>query len=443
MFGWRYLTILRDILDRAVKVTPNAEVFQIVTKETPVIFEANKLKMLETRESSGIALRLIKNGRLGFAVTTNLQDIDQFIGDALELASIGAASCIDLPSYTNFNHVPVYDPAIEKVSMNDMVQVGQVLLDSIRTMNSNLLIDGRVTKIVSTVSLLNSKGSEVTYTKGVFAIGMEAMLVRGEDMLFVGEHEVSCHPVLDTTKIRASIETQLELSKEIVEPVMGSLPVIFTPHGVSGALLQPLITGFNGRNIIQGSSPLVGKMGQKIVSNAVSVWDDPTIPYAPGSSSTDDEGVPSQRKALIKNGVVETFLYDLQTACQAGVKSTGNGSRSLGSLPSPSASLLLIDEGTTSYEDMINDIKDGIIVERLLGAGQGNVLSGDFNANVLLGYRIRNGKPCGRVKNTMISGNVYEALNNLGAIGNQSRWVGGSFKTPPLYFHNISVSSRS
>ena len=430
-------------MDRALKVAPEAEVFYVVTRETPAIFEANRLKMLETRETAGIALRLIKDGRLGFAVTTNMEDIGGLVDNAVELAALGAATCLELPSYTDTHPVVVYDPSIEKISVDDMVHLGQSLVDGIRATSSELLIDGRVTRAVSTISLLNSRGGEVTYTKGVFGVGMEAMLVRGEDMLFVGEHESSCRPITDTTAIRESIKEQLELAETVVEPVTGSLPVIFTPHGVAGTLLGPLLAGFNGRNVVQGSSPLVGRLDERIVDQRISIWDDPTIPYVPGSSTTDDEGVPSRRKALIERGVASSFLYDLQTACQAGVASTGNGSRSLGSLPAPSVSVLIIDEGDVSYADMISDVKDGIIVERLLGAGQGNVLAGDFNANVLLGYRISNGKPAGRVKNTMISGNAYQALNNLAAVGSQARWLGGSLRTPALYCSGISVAARA
>ena len=91
---------------------------------------------------------------------------------------------------------------------------------------------------------------------------------------------------------------------------------------------------------------------------------------------------------------------------------------------------------------MVKDIKEGIIVERLLGAGQGNVLAGDFNANVLLGYRVSHGKVVGRVKDTMISGNVYKVLNSLAAMGNKARWIGGSFRTPALYCHGVSVSAK-
>ena len=81
-------------------------------------------------------------------------------------------------------------------------------------------------------------------------------------------------------------------------------------------------------------------------------------------------------------------------------------------------------------------------MEQLLGAGQGNVLAGEFNANVLLGYLVKNGDLVGRIKDTTISGNVYDVLNNLVAIGNETRWLGGHLNTPALYCKSVSVSAK-
>lgn len=399
--------------------------------------------MLETRETHGVSLRIIKDGRVGLAATSNQKDVAKLVSTAVELAGFGSPTSLELPNSATYPLVNVYDPLVEEVSIENMIEIGESLIDRIREGNADLLCDGRVAKSVSTVSLKNSKGVDVSYTKSVFSIGMEAMLVRGEDMLFVGERKSSCNPITDTTFIKESIQRQLELSERVADPITGSLPVIFTPYGVAGALLGPLLAGFNGRNIVQGSSPLVGRLGEQIVDKQISIWDDPLLPYVPGSRTIDDEGVPSQRNALIDCGVATKFFYDLQTACQAGTVSTGSASRSLGSLPSPSVGVLVIGEGGLSYDDMVKDIEEGLIVESFLGAGMGNVLAGDFDANVLLGYRVSKGKPVGRVKNTMISGNVYQALSNLLAVGSDPRWLGGSLKAPALYCRDISVSAKS
>jgi len=95
----------------------------------------------------------------------------------------------------------------------------------------------------------------------------------------------------------------------------------------------------------------------------------------------------------------------------------------------------------------VKDIKEGLVVEQVIGAEQGNLLSGDFGGNVLLGYKVENGEMVGRVKDTMISGNVYQVLKDqvlkgLPGIGRESRWVDGVLQTPPLYCPGISVATK-
>jgi PmbA protein len=139
---------------------------------------------------------------------------------------------------------------------------------------------------------------------------------------------------------------------------------------------------------------------------------------------------------------VAGFLYDLQTAALAGKKSTGNGSRSRGGLPTPAPSAFTIAPGDTTFEEMVRDIKEGLVIEELMGASQGNILGGDFSGNVLLGYKVENGEIAGRVKDTMVSGNIYQVLKDIAAIGSESRWVGGFLQTPPLYCPALSVASK-
>ncbi len=433
---------LNEILDRALKVADEAEVFHVVSRETPAIFETNRLKLLETRESAGVALRVIKDGRIGFASTTDLSNLQGLVDAATEVAPFGAEARLEFPSKSDYPSVEVYDARVETTTEDEMVGLGQDLIDTVLADHPDVQWDGRVGKAIGAQSIVNSRGGAVSYTSSNFGVSLHGTLVQGEDMLFIGDWESSCRPVTDTSAIRDSVAIQLARARTTTPSVSGSLPVIFTPHGVAGTLLGPLLSGFNGRTVLQGASPLIDRLGERVVSETFSLWDDPTLQYIPGSGKADDEGVPSRRKALIERGVATTFLYDLQTAGQAGTETTGSASRSLATLPSPSSSVLVIDGGNVAFDDMVKDIREGIVVEQLLGAGQGNVLAGEFNANVLLGYLVKNGKLVGRIKDTTISGNVYDVLNNLVAIGDEARWLGGHLKTPALYCKGVSVSAK-
>lgn len=93
-------------------------------------------------------------------------------------------------------------------------------------------------------------------------------------------------------------------------------------------------------------------------------------------------------------------------------------------------------------EDMIKDIKEGLIVYDTIGGGQSNLLAGDFSVNIGLGYKIENGEIVGRVKDTMASGNVYEAFNNIAGLCDSAEEIYGSLQIPAFYFKELSVVSK-
>jgi PmbA protein len=429
-------------LEKAKRVCQEVEVFSVTHEETPVRFEANRLKHLETRQSAGVALRIIVDGRIGFSATTRQGEEDELIQRALEVAQFGAPARFQMPQATDYPQVQVYDAGVETVAVEEMVNLGQSLIDRVRAANSEILCEAVVARSVATLRILNSRGGQASYKKSVFGLAIEGTLIRGTDMLFVGDSESSCHPISDSKPVAAATIEQLELAKDLAVAPSGQIPVVFTHRGVASALVMPLAMGFNGRTVLQGASPLGNRLGERIFDEKLSLWDDATIDYQPGSRVCDDEGVASQRTPLIEKGVVASFLYDLQTAGMANTRSTGNGSRSLTSLPSPSISALIIGEGDVSYQEMIADIEEGLVVEQLMGAGQGNVLGGEFSGNVLLGYRVEKGGIVGRVKDTMVAGNVYQALADLAAVGSEAKWVGGMLRTPALYIRRLSVSSK-
>jgi PmbA protein len=435
--------MLNEVLERALKVAQQAEVYFVSSVETPAHFEANRLKRLETIESQGIALRIVKDGRLGFASTTNLHDIQGLINKAVEVSAFGAQARMEFPGKSDYPEVPVYDPAAEGITSDHLAQVGQNVIDALRAHNPDVLCEATASKTISSITILNSRGCNLSFTQSNFEVSLEGTVIQGTDMLFVYDTLHSGRPILDTQQLTQSLAQQLELGRKVASPISGAMPVIFTPRGVGGAMLWPLSSALNGRSVLQGTSPLTGRLGERIVDEGFTLWDDPTIPMMQGSGMADDEGVPSRRLPLIHRGVAANFLYDLQTAGQAGKASTGSAIRwSLGMTPMPSASVTILEPGKTAFEDMVKDMKRGIIVETMLGAGQSNILAGDFSGNVLLGYRVEEGKVLGRVKDTVVSGNIYEVLNSLAGIGKESRWIWGRLSAPPLYCKSVSVSAK-
>jgi len=432
-----------EVLRSARKVAEEAEVFSVSSRAISLQFEANELKQVQTKESSSTALRIFRGGRIGFATASGGGDVEALVDMAVDTSQFGSAADFQFPSSRDYSEVRTFAPEVEEIAMERMVEIGNELIARIRGHTPDILCDVQVTRGTSSISLINSQGGEGRYDKSFFGLSLEGILVRDTDMLFVGDSESSCrHDFMGIDGLADRVIWQLEMAKKKAAVSTKLLPVIFTPIGVASALLSPLVLAFNGKSVLEGASPLKDELGEQVFDKKLSLWDDATIAYGVGSYPFDDEGVSGQRLPLVTNGVVTNFLYDLQTAALAGTQSTGNGQRAGGGFPRPDISSLILSGGNVSFQAMVEDMKEGLIVEQVMGAEQGNLLGGDFGGNVLLGYKVENGEIVGRVKDTMIAGNVYQVLKELLGIGQEARWVGGILQTPPLYCSRVSVTTK-
>src|SRR3989454_12367237 len=180
-----------------------------------------------------------------------------------------------------------------------------------------------------------------------------------------------------------SIRDRLERGLRIVDPPEGALPVVFTPPGLA-AILLPVTQALSGKAVLQGISPLGGKVGEQVFDPAFSVTDDALRPGRAASRPIDDECVPSAPLPLVARGSVRGFIYDLETAARANTRSTGHGQRGIFSRPVPGYTNIVIGEqGTVQGEavgelggGLLGDMQDGLVVGEVIGVGQGDVIGG-------------------------------------------------------------------
>jgi PmbA protein len=237
---------LEEILALAKKVAEEVEVYMVSSEETPVQFESNRLKNIQHKQSQSVALRIIKNGKTGYATTTSLEDSRELVEIAVATAEFGTKAEFQFPSPKAYPKIAVFDPAVEKVSLEQMTQLGEELITRIMEYSPEILCEGEVTKATYAVNIINSRGGQAGFRQSIFGIGIEGQLIRGTDMLFVGDHDSSCHPILKTDEIIRTTLRQLELAKRTAQVTTKSMPVIFAPDSVTSSLILPLISAFNG-----------------------------------------------------------------------------------------------------------------------------------------------------------------------------------------------------
>lgn len=429
--------VVEQIIDIAKNKGIEAEVYYAASQDTPIEFSNNRLKSLETKATEGVALRVIADGKLGFASSTDLTRLEDLVDGAIATAEIGDPVEFDFTKDVNsVESKSEFQPP----KTETLVGIGEDLIDKVHQYNPDILVD---------VNFHSRRGQEkLATTTNVYteqhgqslSAVISGNLVRGEDFLQAYAYEVTRDRQPDYQAILEKLIAKYKKAEGSASITSGTYPVLFTPSAVSSTMGRMFGTIFSGQSIVQKASPLTEKLGEKIADERISVFEDPTIGVS--ACDFDDEGVPTSKKHLIEDGVVKQFYWDRRWAARHGIESSGNGFRGGISRPSPSLANVCIAPGQTAIDDLIAGMSEGIIVDRVLGAGQSNVLAGEFSVNIDLGYKVEQGKIVGRVKDTMVAGNIFEAFTNLVDLSDRAEWVGSSSYVPHILFSGLGVAAR-
>ena len=437
---------MQDLIEKVKNKASAGELFKVNYRTVPVEYEMNQLKSINMEETEGWALRVIHDGKIGFSSSTSQDQIDGMIKKSLEVAQFGQEAKFDFPDKipsTGKQKIKLYDDSVREKSVEEMIAAGDKIVKQVLSINAGLRCDAGVTKQDGEIQYGNTRGASFSYKNTGLSYSIMVQDTRENDMMMLMESMQWGNTDFSLDDLWERLERKIKWSEKVVDASSGSMPVIFSPKALL-VLILPFISGLNGRMVNKKISPLQDKKDTAVSSPLFSLYSDGTIDYAGGSAPYDDEGIPMQRLPLIEKGILKNYYYDLQNAGEAGVKTTGNGIRhGFHASPSPGVANLIVPEGKTSFDDMIKDIKEGIIVDQVLGLGQGNVLSGAFSNNVQLGFKIKNGKIAGRIKNVMIAGNAFEVLKDVAAVGDKARWISGQYFFPYIYIKSLSVSTKS
>lgn len=197
----------------------------------------------------------------------------------------------------------------------------------------------------------------------------------------------------------------------------GRMPVVIAAEAGGTMIHEAIGHGLEADLSGQGLSKYTGMLGQQVASTLVSVIDDATLPGKRGSYAFDDEGTPSERTVLVKDGILTGYMYDRLSAMRDGVASTGNGRReSYQSRPIPRMSNTFIAPGTAEPASILRNTSFGLYVRRM-GGGQVNTVTGEFVFDVQEGFKIENGQIGQLVRGATLTGSGPEVLKSIDMVG--------------------------
>src|SRR6266852_4273974 len=406
------------LLETARRRVDGADALWRREEQTAVAFESGRLKAAGISEEAGLNVRVLSKGRMGVAGTTAAQpDPEALLERARASAELGEVVDLAFPKAgaASLPPIPTYFDRTANASLDDLIALGRMLVE--RLARPDCQINVSVEREVDETAVGNTAGARGEYRGTGIAVTADVTRIAGDDVLMVYDQYVGADlPTnADLDVLVRSVETRLAAALTVVTPPEGALPVVFTPAGLAAVIL-PLEQALSRKTVIQGSSPLAGKVGETLFDERLSIIDDPLTPGRPASRPVDDECVPSRSTALVERGVVQRFVYDLETAARAKTQSTGNGRRGVFGKPHIGYTNILFrgTDGARGNQTvglgggLIGDIEDGLIVDDLIGVGQGNVISGAFSHPVGLAYRVQRGEITGRVKDAAVAGYAYD-----------------------------------
>ncbi len=405
-----------------------AEVFQSYSLARPVIFEGNRLKQAETSQSEGVALRLWRDGKPGLAVGYGPIELQILVEKALAISTLNLPETprLSVGGQKNFGAAGADTGAA--VTTEQLVAWGRAAISQIRDHYPAVVCEAELSCDLEETRLINSTGLDYRSQDTTLSGYLSAELISPDNFLCVGDGTVNRH-TLDMSAVVDSIVQRLGWANRTVAPVTGQVPVIFTT-GAAWLLWDTLRAALNAKRVAEGISPWSQRQGDRAVAKAVNLSQDPTV--GPYSCPFDDEGARTQHLVLVEDGIVKSWYGDLANG------STGNGIRpGLGSYPTPGLINLLVTPGNLTWDALVAQQEDAIIVDQVLG--EGGDITGDLSISLDLGYRVSQGEIVGRVKDTMVSGNAYSALNHLIALGSDLKWSGSTY-TPSVAVDGLSIT---
>ncbi|HLN89948.1 MAG TPA: TldD/PmbA family protein, partial [Candidatus Binatia bacterium] len=334
-----------------------------------------------------------------------------------------------------------FDKKIVSLSSEDLVNIASTMLDAAGQVDKRVFpIEGGVGSGYISDAIANSNGL-VGFDMGTVIECSVATLAKENNTVtpVCFEFNAARNYNIDPAWVgkEAAKMALSALKTNSVETKSGK--VILTQFALQDLLSYTLVNAIKADSVQRGQSPFTGKIGEKVASENLTIYDDGLFAGGLRTGIFDGEGVPHQKTAVIEKGVLRNFLYDYYSAKKDGKESTGNASRA-GYLSTPGidTSNFHIIPGNKTSDEMIDEVDDGLIVYYLQGAHSSNPVSGEFSVVATPAWKIKNGEITHCSRGVMLAGNIFELVKNISVVGGNERQM-GQLISPWIRVENVRV----
>lgn len=415
--------------------------------ETIKVFKG-EIDTYSNSQNMGISFRVKVNEKMGYSYTESIEEediiplIERAISNANVIENLDIIEIYGEKSI--YEKIDSFNPALKDITVDEKIdfllkaEKTALELDSrVKSVNYCVIGSGYGENIIK-----NSKGLDLYHNGNSIYAYIAVVVQDGEsiknDSAYIVTKDFSN---MDPIKLATEAVTKA-LNK------LNSISIDSKPYGVIiendafADLLGAMSGIFSGEAVQKGVSKLKDKIGEVVANSIVTITDNPHLKDGYGSAPFDAEGVPTQCKHLIENGILKTYLHNLKTAKKDNIKTTGNAAKGgyKGTMGISTFNLYL-EKGNLSFQELLDKLQNGVLITGFSGLHSGlNSISGDFSL-ATEGFLIENGAITKPLNQVTSAGNFFDLLKNIEYIGTDLKFNLSGVGSPSLLIKNISISS--
>jgi TldD protein len=386
---------------------------------------------------SGVGIRVLSGERSGYAYSDDLSEeaLMRAARTASLIARDGTARTRVAALQSQTEAPPaIYDPVPALLAIDSSAYVDLIARADVAARASDprvKAVNAFLSDELQEVTIATSDGRLVHDRRPLVTLGVQVIAIgtsRGSGMSGDGGRTS-----IDFFAKRTPEEIGRESARialvncDAVEAPAGEMDVV-VGAGSGGVLLHEAVGhGLEGDFNRQGTSLYSGRIGERVASELVTIYDDGNLHAERGSIAIDDEGTPGAHKVLVENGILRGYMHDRLNAGLMGVASTGSGRRqSFRALPIPRMCNTYMPNSGSTFDEIIGSVKRGVFASSFAG-GQVEISKGDFVFMIAEGYLIENGKLTSPIRNATLVGNGPDVMTRVVMVGNDCRFAGRTY----------------
>ena len=423
------LRLAQSVADRAT-AGEQIEAYVSQGTEASVSVYEGKVEKLISAQSAGIGIRVIRDGRVGFAYAGVLDadSVAEVLAEARDNVAFGTPdpdAGLAEPDGVAVTPINLWREELASFPTDRKVELAMELEKLTLAVDKRVRVDeASYADVLGEAAVATSTGIAVYGRESGCYLGVSTLADDGDETQTGWAYSVGRAPdELDSHKAAQQAAERATRLLGATKPSTRKVVAVFDPF-VTAQFLAIVGGTLNGESVAKGRSPFAERLGDLVGATMLTLVDDPTNPLAYTATDVDGEGLAARRNVLVENGVLKQFVHSSYSARRAGTRSTGNAVRG-GFKGAPGCGCLALSlvPGSRSQAELVASIDDGVLIQQVSGLHSGvNAVSGDFSTGAA-GLLIRNGELAGPVKEFTIASTLQRMLADVREVGGDLEWL--------------------